>query len=552
MNGLRIVFLSTLLALSSAACGTTAGGGGGAGLPYYPPATGAPAGTQCIPTGHNEGCLATADGQFRMKCDVTASTWSQIGACPSTQNCVEEIDPADPAKNKKVTKCEDKPVVADTTGGVDAGGNPQSDAGPLVDGGGNPPVDGGGNQQKDVGGGTNAGAWLTCAQNKCGSQWAACAADALCKVAAGCVDKCAGVKSCEQSCVGSAGTGGAMLAAMMMCAVEMECDPSTSPVCGNGKCEPGENVEICSVDCKTTGPVCGNGTCEPGENIETCSTDCKSSGPVCGNGTCETGENKSSCPQDCKGSGPVCGNGTCESGESASTCPQDCGLPQPVCGDGKCEGSETASSCPKDCGSGTKCGDGKCEAGESASSCPADCGGGANSCAGGKCGKFVEGATCQCDDQCAQFNDCCSDYAALCGGGGTPKCGDGKCDAGESASSCPADCSGSSGGLIACMQSKCGSQYSACKSSSGCNGILIYLAAGECVAVNKCGSDPTCQQSKCGGEITACQSNSACMALNTCLGKCAAGDQNCQGACLGAGGSQYQALGACAQSNNCQ
>ena len=532
MTGLRFFVLSVGITLTAAACGTTAGGGGGIGQPFYP-ASGGQAGTACNPANQSEGCLVVAGGHARMKCDAS-STWTAIGSCTANQLCLEQSDPNDPGKFKKVTACQDKPVEVDTAGATDAGGNGQDDTvGSLNDGGGVPPVDGGGNPPVDGGpippvdgGGDPVGEWLACAQSKCGSQWAACAADEACKFAAACVDKCGGNKTCEQSCVTSAGTSGAQLASLMYCAVEVEC------VAG-------------------VGPKCGNGACEAGETPSNCATDCKSSGPVCGNGQCEPGETPSTCAQDCKSSGPVCGNGKCEAGETASTCAKDCGLPSPVCGDGKCEGSENASNCNKDCGTPAKCGDGKCDVGETAVNCAVDCGGGgANSCVG-KCGDYKEGAACQCDSGCAEYGDCCADFSKVCGGGSTPKCGDGNCDAGESASTCPADCGGSSTGLTVCLKSKCASEYNACKSSSGCNGILLYIAAGDCAEANKCGSDSNCVQTKCANELNACQSNTACSALLGCLGNCKQGDQNCQGQCLAPGGSQYQTMGMCAQSK-CQ
>ena len=501
MIGLRFVALSATVLLTAAACTTTAGGGGGIGGGTFYPASGGQAGSACNPETQNEGCLVITGGYARMQCPPGGTAWTQIGTCTANENCLEQADPNDPGQFKKITACQAKPTVADATGTDDAGSLPQDDAkvtvndgggdppvdgggNPPVDGGGNPPVDGGGNPPVDGGGnppvdagGDPVGAWLACAQSQCGSPWAACAADAACKAAAGCVDKCAANKTCEQSCVGSAGESGALLASVMMCAVEMECGPSA---------------------------------------------------------------------------GPKCGNGQCEVGETASTCAQDCGLPSPVCGDGKCEGSENASNCVKDCGTPSKCGDGKCDAGENAATCPADCGGGANSCVG-KCGEYKESNPCQCDTGCTEYGDCCADYAKVCGGGSTPKCGDGKCDPGETTSSCPADCGGgSSGGLIACMKTKCASQYSACKAASGCNGLLIFLAAGECIEVNKCGSDAACQQAKCADEIAACQPGSPCGTLNSCLSKCNQGDQTCQGKCIAVGGSQYQALGTCAQSNGCE
>jgi len=73
------------------------------------------------------------------------------------------------------------------------------------------------------------------------------------------------------------------------------------------------------------GPVCGNGKCEGGENCSNCSQDC---GSCCGNGACDNGENCASCSKDC---GSCCGNGACDNGESCGSCPNDCKC-QPVGG----------------------------------------------------------------------------------------------------------------------------------------------------------------------------------------------------------------------------
>ena len=61
----------------------------------------------------------------------------------------------------------------------------------------------------------------------------------------------------------------------------------------------------------TTTPVCGNGTCQPPtETNATCPSDCPPSGPVCGDTVCDMagGENSTTCPGDCTAS---------------STCPAD-------------------------------------------------------------------------------------------------------------------------------------------------------------------------------------------------------------------------------------
>lgn len=83
------------------------------------------------------------------------------------------------------------------------------------------------------------------------------------------------------------------------------------------------------------------------------------------------------------------------------------------CGDGQCVAPETEANCPADCKGGAGgCGDGKCE-GDEKTTCPSDCGDISGSCAD-KCGKFEQGASCQCDEQCTQYKDCCPDYVLLC------------------------------------------------------------------------------------------------------------------------------------------
>ncbi|KAG2485992.1 hypothetical protein HYH03_015314 [Edaphochlamys debaryana] len=122
-------------------------------------------------------------------------------------------------------------------------------------------------------------------------------------------------------------------------------------------------------------------------------------------------------------------NGRCEAarGERASTCPQDCPA---ACGDGLCERDrgESAQGCPQDCR--PQCGDGFCDAGrgEDFASCSADCP--EDVCGDGVCGSTEDPVTCAAD--------CCAAAAAAA------RCGDGVCDAfaGESCSSCPADCAG--------------------------------------------------------------------------------------------------------------
>jgi cysteine-rich repeat protein len=83
--------------------------------------------------------------------------------------------------------------------------------------------------------------------------------------------------------------------------------------CGNGTCDPDEDVFSCPEDCS---PVCGNGVLEPTEECDDGGTadgdGCSSSCTVeeyCGNGTIDPGEDVFSCPEDVSA---VCGNGVLE------------------------------------------------------------------------------------------------------------------------------------------------------------------------------------------------------------------------------------------------
>ena len=63
-----------------------------------------------------------------------------------------------------------------------------------------------------------------------------------------------------------------------------------------------------------------------------------------------------------------------------------------VCGDKICLGDETPASCPRDCRVGDP-GPGSCE---------------------GRCGAYLQGATCQCDKVCDEVGDCCGDKVDVC------------------------------------------------------------------------------------------------------------------------------------------
>lgn len=103
---------------------------------------------------------------------------------------------------------------------------------------------------------------------------------------------------------------------------------------------------------------------------------------------------------------------------------------------------------------GPSCGDGKCAPPESSATCPLDCPMAPAHWCDQNCGKQAE-SQCYCDKECATYGDCCLADGSLapakdndaCAGstcqlcsGSVPTCGNGKCDSGESAASCKADC----------------------------------------------------------------------------------------------------------------
>jgi hypothetical protein len=355
-------------------------------------------------------------------------------------------------------------------------------------------------------------------------------------------------------------------------------------VCGDGNCAGGETDLGCPADCAKKA-VCGNNLCEVGESTGSCPGDCKSScepmctGKQCGSngcggvcGSCGPGK---ACTDEglCVAVGAVCGNANCESGETSGSCPADCGLPSPVCGDGKCEGGETTANCKADCpASGPVCGDGKCEIPEDNSICEIDCPATGGSCVG-KCG--VESTGCMCDDQCAQYGDCCGDYQSACGGGScTPKCaagaicgsddgcggkcaggcaaglvcnsskvcvpssakcGNGTCESGETTANCAADCKTASGSCNGMCGKASGSCYcdSQCKSSGDCCADYDKYCGGSSGPV--CGNG-TCESGESASNCSKDCGGSSSMCPN---GKCEAGEteascpQDCKLGCYG-------------------
>lgn len=485
--------LGAVAVLFAAACGAAGGGGGGTAM------TGGAPGSTCNTKYQSEGCVGpkkTGCVALPTAASPDAGEWKDLGDCTSSEYCAAEVNPADSAK--KIAVCKANP----TGGGTDTVGAGDGDS-------------------------TSSGDALTysqamqCVKASCSAEFAACKADSGCGVSANCFEKCADEK-CADACPdmpdgNKAGEG------LAMCMLSKGCIPTTQPdpKCGDGKCDSGETPANCSQDCKTTGPVCGNGTCESGETTANCGQDCKATGPVCGDGKCE-GNEIEMCAKDCA-TGPVCGNGKCESGENTANCKSDCPATTTAkCGDLKCDAGE-ASTCPLDCNSqyasSMTCAVNGCSSQWTACMNDAKCKGFFNcavmcdcnqSCIQ-ECGVGIETnsaavniVTCssqkQCPDPCAGTGPVCGN--GKCESGETktscakdcstgPVCGNGTCESGETAASCAKDCTTSTGHFC---DSNCGGPGTECFCDSQCAqyGDCCTAAGTKPATANK-----TCAGSSC-------------------------------------------------------
>jgi len=295
--------------------------------------------------------------------------------------------------------------------------------------------------------------------------------------------------------------------------------------------------------------------------------------PVCGNGYCEAGESQQTCPADCTGStegglGAACNSGSdCQSGlicvqaPDGNFCTQYCpdpdggsGCPSgylcvplsqpPPSGDGVCY--KTSSS--------QTCGNGKCESGESYQSCPADC-------AGGSCGSVTYEGCCEgellkyCDQGSLKSINCSSKpscgwngqasyYDCGTAGGADPSgqnpkscsstpqvvCGNGKCEAGESSATCPADCPAQP----VCGDGKCQAPENSSSCPQDCQ-TAAECGDGKCQAPetsSSCPADcdvqtqPVCGDGKCQAPETSSSCPADCVVTGPVCGngKCESGE----------------------------
>ena len=305
------------------------------------------------------------------------------------------------------------------------------------------------NCAKDCGGGVDP---VDCVKDKCTKAYKECVVVAECDKVMDCADKCDSL-NCMLGCWQQGSQKAQQLfMPVAQCAQAQGClsgGPPT-PICGNGQCEQGESKQSCPKDCGggiTNNLIeCGKKYCP--KQLDQCLNQKGCSEAV----NCMTSCSSDSCYEKCASLGmgkalqqfaQCAGQAGCFGG----------GTTQPVCGNGQCEPGESQQNCPKDCGGGNT---GSCK---------------------GQCGKFIEGSSCQCDDQCQQYNDCCGDYKELCSGPNPgPVCGNGICQPPvETSQNCPKDC---------------GSTAKQCKSKADCTDAQICCGMPDgqyCVAIGKCG-----------------------------------------------------------------
>ncbi|MEE2681291.1 MAG: hypothetical protein VX641_02855 [Planctomycetota bacterium] len=239
---------------------------------------------------------------------------------------------------------------------------------------------------------------------------------------------------------------------------EAECEVQ---VCGDGVCGPGENPTTCPDDCSaddcvTSYLVEGSTDLDGDGAVDPCYTDGTGYFNISWTGGClATNLNYNGGADDID----ITANNFTAGFVFFGFAPGECQNIILTFEDGSV--AEYGEVC-NDCGAGTECGNGVCEPGESFQTCPEDCeqvpcdpDTEIEDCDGsGEChpATWVADGFCDGTDQQYGADLCCYDGGtaglfdggdcteAECSGGGGPVCGDGVCDAGEDATTCPEDC----------------------------------------------------------------------------------------------------------------
>lgn len=445
---------------SAATDGSTAANVGSAGK----------AGSVCSTSTQNQGCF----NGVKMVCAGT--TWQLLGQCQPTEICTESVDPSN--KSKLIATCKVKGS-ADAVSFGDSSGLDGSTLDTSTSDGSTDVA-----TQSDIG--TIIG---SCGDGFCntGETSQSCPEDCPLVVTVcgnGSCDKGETSVTCPADCGNTGGGGGGCgdlvcTAPETMNSCAIDCDPANT--CLNTKC--GTEYKACLGDsscldllkclsaCKTGDMACENG----------CATSAGQGALDLYNavGQCYKGAGCGS-----SGGGAGCGDMVCTAPEDANSCAFDCN-PTNICifqacasqssgciKNAKCNAligclnqcAATDNACQQACGTtaGTKAIGlyntlGKCI---QSSGCDASGGGGGSNVCDAGCDSPNQvstsstGKPCYCDNQCAQYGDCCSadgkstgktcagSTCASCNGSGTsgPVCGDGTCDSGETTANCPKDC----------------------------------------------------------------------------------------------------------------
>jgi len=318
----------------------------------------------------------------------------------------------------------------------------------------------------------------TCIVDECGLGW--CNNMGWCKSIIECLSKCA-----DQACADKCGENlngffKSQFEGNVKCALDNKCltfGPVVDP-CGNGKCDPGENLNNCPEDCKPGEDKCGNDQCDPGESAEACPKDCKPTAGSCKGKCGQFSPGACHCDAKCVEFGNCCSDYKILCGDDKT------------CGNDKCDDGETADICPQDCGSSAyKCLLDECNAGQcsnanqcsKALACIAECS--TKNCAN----KCTDGQPNNNKQYLNNIIGCGFDDNQCLG----PKCGNDKCETGETAENCSADCKVSDDPMV-CINLQCANELKQCTQDFKCTVTL------QCT--EKCKGDSDCAED-CGDDL---------------------------------------------------
>jgi hypothetical protein len=263
-----------------------------------------------------------------------------------------------------------------------------------------------------------------CLMTKCKDTFNACSSNPGCQKVLDCGSQCADL-GCLTKCAQlvDPGTQQKYVLPLGQCGQNAGCfDGSTTPVpvCGDGKCDTGENASNCAKDCATAS-----------NPVEQClAANCAKSWTPC------------AASKECYAAAQCL-----EKGGSIFQCVKSFQVGQQV-------------NAVVQCGNQYKCLTGGTTTGGSCQ---------------GKCGQYDPKASCQCDSVCKKMGNCCKDIDTVCPVAPPAKCGDGVCDlASGEAKTCPVDC----GPVVTkcATKSDCGSDEVCCAQVSG----QVCVKIGQC------------------------------------------------------------------------